>query len=110
MAPKQDDGPGPDDVGHSFLVTHVMRPPGSLGGGAQVSTGHLNAHEAMDWIRGVLKDHKLGLKDPVDPTYGVHPDVVAQLLPADPPPGDPPATAPVAAEAAPVAEEPPEGQ
>jgi hypothetical protein len=81
--PKQDDGPDMTAPAHSFRVTHVMRPGGQLGGGAEVTTGHLNAHEAMQWIRGLVAEHKLGLKDLVHAHWGVHPDVVAQLLPAD---------------------------
>ena len=81
MAAKQDEPQGPDGVAHSFRVVHVMRPSGQLGGGSEVSTGHLNAHDAMDWIRGLVGEHNLSLRAKVHPAYGLHPADAAQLLP-----------------------------
>ena len=64
---------------HSFRVTHVTRPGGGQGGGSEVSTGHLNAHDAIAWIRQVGKDHGLTAGASVHPAHGVPTDVAAVL-------------------------------
>jgi hypothetical protein len=57
----------------------VVRPGHGTPGSSEVTSGHLNAHDALAWIRGIGKDHGLDAKASVHPAHGVPVDLAEQL-------------------------------
>ena len=56
---------------HAFKVTHITRPGHGAPGSSEVTSGHLNGADAVEWILAAVRDHQLDPHADVHPAHGV---------------------------------------